>query len=188
MKINDLFNYLPLGVLVDEQILCLHGGIGSSISKLDDISSLKRPIQVNQTGTKPEDKKVLDILWSEYSDDITDISPNEERDIYSKGIIVKFGKERLNQFLSDNNLNLLITSHQWIFEGIKTYDNEKLIIVYSATNYLNKYNNLGGMVNIAKKTTHRPLQILPKLINVFNFDKPAYKTNIKMQSPVRIKK
>ena len=188
MKINDLFNYLPLGVLVDEQILCLHGGIGSSISKLDDISSLKRPIQVNQTGTKPEDKKVLDILWSEYSDDVTDISPNEERDIYSKGIIVKFGKERLNQFLSDNNLNLLITSHQWIFEGIKTYDNEKLIIVYSATNYLNKYNNLGEMVKIAKKTTHRPLQILPKLINVFNFDKPAYKTNIKMQSPVRIKK
>ena len=187
MKINDLFNFFPLGVLIDDQILCVHGGIGSSIQTLENIENITRPIQVNQEPINEKEQMVLDLLWSEYCDDIEGISEDQERDIYNKKFIVKFGKERLNKFLNDNKLNLLITSHQWIFEGIKSYNNDKIIIVYSATNYLNKFNNLGGMINIAKKTNHRPMQILPKLINVFNFDKPAYKNNSKYLSPVRVK-
>ena len=187
MKINDLFNFFPLGVLIDDQILCVHGGIGRSIQTLENIENITRPIQVNQEPINEKEQMVLDLLWSEYCDDIEGISEDQERDIYNKKFIVKFGRERLNKFLNDNKLNLLITSHQWIFEGIKSYNNDKIIIVYSATNYLNKFNNLGGMINIAKKTNHRQMQILPKLINVFNFDKPAYKNNSKYLSPVRVK-
>ena len=51
-KINDLFEWMPLGaVILDKQtqnrILCIHGGIGNSIVRLEDIDKIQRPLRVN---------------------------------------------------------------------------------------------------------------------------------------------
>ena len=180
MKINALFELLPLAVIIDNKILCVHGGIGSSITKLSDISSIKRPIQVVQDVRTHEQQILLDLLWSEYSDDINELAINEERDITKSGFILKYGKERLNKFLSENNLQLLISSHSWIGEGIKSFNNDKLLTVFSATNYMDKYGNIAGMVYVTKNSS----QIIPKLIDVFKNDKKNYKPS-KNVSPVR---
>ena len=34
-KINNLFEWMPLAGVVDNTILCIHGGIGSSLTKLE---------------------------------------------------------------------------------------------------------------------------------------------------------
>ena len=34
-KINDLFDWLPLAAVIDDRIVCLHGGIGSTLLSLD---------------------------------------------------------------------------------------------------------------------------------------------------------
>lgn len=168
--------------MIDDKILCVHGGIGSSVNKLSDISLVKRPVQVVQEVRTLEQQILIDLLWSEYSDEVNELSVNEERDMVKSGFILKFGKDRVNKFLQDNKLSLLVTSHQWIGEGIKSFCNDKLLIVYSATNYMDKYNNIGGMVNITKNSTH----IYPKLIDVFKTDKKNYKPS-KNISPVRWK-
>lgn len=173
---------LPLAVLIDNKILCVHGGIGSSVTKLLDISSIKRPAQVVQDVRTHEQQILIDLLWSEYSDDVSELAINEERDITRSGFILKYGKDRLNKFLQDNKLSLLITSHQWISEGIKSFNNDKLLMVYSATNYMDKYNNIAGMVNITKNSSH----IIPKLIDVFKNDKKNYKPT-RNPSPIRWK-
>ena len=50
-KMNDLFEWMPLGaVILDKQtqnrILCIHGGIGNSIVRLEDIDKIQRPLRV----------------------------------------------------------------------------------------------------------------------------------------------
>lgn len=123
------------------------------------------------------------MLWSEYSEDIDEVEINEDRDIKKTGSILKYGKERLNRFIQDNNLMMVISSHQFINEGVKSFSNNKLLVVYSVTNFMDKYNNMGGMISINKNST----QITPKLIDVNKTDKKNYKvSNInKVQSPVR---
>lgn len=45
-KINDLFDWLPLAAVIDERIVCLHGGIGSTLNTLDQIEQIQRPLEV----------------------------------------------------------------------------------------------------------------------------------------------
>ena len=186
-NINKAFDLLPFGVLVDNNILMVHGGIGSSINSLDDIDCIKRPIEVVQNVSNNEQLKVIDLLWSEYCDEIDNIDANIERDKFKKGFIVKYGKNRLNKFLYENKINLLITAHQFVKGGFTTFNNDRLLIVFSATNYMNKFGNVGGMITIAKKNANKRMNIIPKLITLNNYKEDTYRRN-KSPSPIRINK
>ncbi|MFO0515290.1 MAG: metallophosphoesterase, partial [bacterium] len=118
-KINAIFDILPLACVIDNKILCCHGGIGSRLNSLSDISKIQRPISIFQDVKTIEQQILIDLLYSEYSEDTTELASNEERDISKLGFITKFGKERLSKFLNDNGLSLLITSHSWVTEGVK---------------------------------------------------------------------
>jgi protein phosphatase len=180
MKLNALFELLPLAVLIENKILCVHGGIGNSVTKLSDIASIRRPIPVVHDVHTAEQQILMDLLWSEYSEEINEVAINDERDITKSGFILKYGKDKLNKFLNDNKLSLLITSHQWISEGVRSFNNDKLLTVFSATNYADKHNNIAGMLNLTKV----PIQIIPKLIDVYKTDKKSY-TSAKNLSPIR---
>ena len=184
-NINKAFDLLPFGVLVDNNILLIHGGIGSSINSLDDIDSIKRPVEVVHNVTNNDQLKVLDLLWSEYCDDIDNIDSNVERDKFKKGFIVKYGKNRLNKFLDDNKINLLITSHQFVKGGFTTFNNDRILIVFSATNYMDKCGNVGAMITIAKKNANKRMNIIPKLITLNNTTKDTFRRE-KSPSPIRI--
>ena len=184
-NINKAFDYLPFGVLVDNNILLIHGGIGSSINSLEDIENIKRPVSVEHNVTSTAQLNIIDLLWSEYSDNIDNIEVNNERDKNKNGFIVKYGKERLNKFLADNKINLLITAHQFVKEGFTTFNNDRLLTVFSATNYMDKNKNVGGMITIAKKRANKRMNIIPKLINMSNEKKNMYRNN---RSPSPIKK
>ena len=170
-KINQAFNYLPFGVLVDNNILCIHGGIGSSINLLDDISNISRPTQVFQKPENIQQLNVLDLLYSEYDDeeepDETNLyRVNTLRDKKNKGFIVKYGKKRLEEFIERNNINLIIASHKFVKEGFCTYCDDKLLNIFSCTNYMDKGNNIGAMIIIGKKAKNKNANIMPKLIGI----------------------
>ena len=183
-NINKAFDYLPFGVLVDNNILMVHGGVGSSINTLDDIENIKRPVSVEHNVTNKDELHIIDLLWSEYDEDIENIEINSERDKNKNGFIVKYGKERLNNFLNENKIDLLITAHQFVKEGITTYNNDKLLTVFSATNYMDKYKNIGGMLNITKKRANKGMNIIPKLITTNTENKNMYRNN-RSPSPIR---
>jgi protein phosphatase len=51
-KINEMFDYLPLAAIIidkstQNKVFCVHGGIGSTVNKIEDIEKIQRPIQVN---------------------------------------------------------------------------------------------------------------------------------------------
>ena len=185
--INKVFDYLPFGVIIDGTTLLIHGGIGCSIEKLDDINNINRPISVVHDVKNIEELHVIDLLYSEYDDNENNYNVNNERDKMKKGFIVKYGKKRLDSFLNNNNINLLITAHQFVKDGFCTFNNDKLLVLFSATNYMDKYNNIGAMITIAKKTANKRLNIIPKLINL-NTDKKELYRKDKSPSPVKTKK
>jgi len=54
-----MFNYLPFAAIVDERILCMHGGLSPDIKSLSQINDIKRPLDV------PDGGIVCDLLWAD---------------------------------------------------------------------------------------------------------------------------
>ena len=58
---SDVFNCLPVAALVDEKILCMHGGLSPELRDLQQIADLQRPCDVPDVGL------LCDLLWSDPS-------------------------------------------------------------------------------------------------------------------------
>ena len=56
---SDVFNCLPVSALVDEKILCMHGGLSPELQSLQQIADLERPCDVPSVGL------MCDLLWSD---------------------------------------------------------------------------------------------------------------------------
>lgn len=71
--INSMFEYMPLVGLIDEQILCIHGGVGSSFERLEQVEQIARPLEVIHEVQTAMEKLVVDILWSDPTEDDNDL-------------------------------------------------------------------------------------------------------------------
>ena len=59
---TDLFDFLPLTAVIEDNIFCLHGGLSPSIDTLDHIRQLDRVQEV------PHEGPMCDLLWSDPDD------------------------------------------------------------------------------------------------------------------------
>lgn len=62
---SDVFNCLPAAALIDEKILCMHGGLSPELHNLQQITDLARPCDVPDVGL------LCDLLWSDPDPSIT---------------------------------------------------------------------------------------------------------------------
>jgi diadenosine tetraphosphatase ApaH/serine/threonine PP2A family protein phosphatase len=46
-KLNVFFDHLPLACVIGKKICCVHGGIGSNATRIEDIEAIKRPIDLS---------------------------------------------------------------------------------------------------------------------------------------------
>ena len=60
--LTDLVDYLPITAVVENQLLCLHGGLSPSLDTLDMIRDIDRVIEV------PHEGPMCDLLWSDPDD------------------------------------------------------------------------------------------------------------------------
>ena len=67
-KMNDLFDWLSLTALIDDKIVCLHGGIGSTLLNLEQIDAISRPLDVIHEVSTAEQQLIVDMLWSDPTD------------------------------------------------------------------------------------------------------------------------
>ena len=58
---SDVFNCLPVSALIDEKILCMHGGLSPELQDLQQIADLRRPCDIPDVGL------LCDLLWSDPS-------------------------------------------------------------------------------------------------------------------------
>lgn len=58
-KFTDCFNNLPIAALIEDKILCMHGGLSPDLTDLNQIREIRRPLSV------PDNGIVCDLLWSD---------------------------------------------------------------------------------------------------------------------------
>lgn len=154
-KLNDVFENLSYAAVIAGKIFCVHSGIGVNLKKLDQIEKLKKPFVINHNDLSSiEQKVVFDMLWSDPVLDINDTQNkiNEHRDNVAKGTIVRFGTERISQFLNDNGLQIIVRSHEPVLDGAEEFGSTALYTIFSCTDYGGIRNNDAAIFHHHKHT------------------------------------
>jgi serine/threonine-protein phosphatase 5 len=141
---HELFKFLPLGHVLNEDVLVIHGGLFSKDGvTLDELKQINRFIDVPSEGLMNE------ILWSDPFDG-NGTQPS------SRGAGVYYGQDVTEKFLKENNLKLLIRSHEVRDEGYSIEHGGKHITVFSAPNYCDQAGNKGAIVKFDRGDMEHP--------------------------------
>ena len=132
---SKFFDTMPLGHILNDQVLVVHGGLFSD--QTVDIAALQSK---DRFGQPPESGPLNDILWSDPMEE-NGFAPSPRGD-------GAFGPDVTQQFLDKNNLSLLIRSHQVQENGYGVMHNGKCITVFSAPNYIGQMGNKGAVVKL----------------------------------------
>lgn len=132
----NTFNCLPCTAVIDDKIICMHGGLSPHLSKLDQISNISRPCDVPDTGL------LCDILWSDPDPTHTGWGEND------RGVSFTFGPDVVVEFLNRHELDLVVRAHQVVEDGYEFFAKRELVTVFSAPNYCGEFDNAGAMMTV----------------------------------------
>lgn len=152
---TELFNYLPVAALIDEKILCMHGGLSPDLRNFSSISEISRPTEIPDSGL------LCDLLWSDPDKEVLDFDEND------RGVSVVFGEKIVQEFNRKNDLDLIIRAHQVVDDGYEFFAQRQLITIFSAPNYCGEFDNSAGIMIIDDALTCslkvlRPVENLKK--------------------------
>lgn len=146
--INDVFDRMPLAAVIDDQVFCCHGGIPlpSQCEVLDDINQISCPL------TNPGDSKLAwALLWND-PQKVGSVRGKPSSDGFSKNIRRKtghtFDKNALNSFIEKHKLSYVVRSHEVQDAGFHVGLDNRLITVFSSSNY--RGNNHSGCVLVQR--------------------------------------
>ena len=133
---SDVFNCLPVSAIVDEKILCMHGGLSPEMERLQQIAELHRPCDVPDVGL------MCDLLWSDPDTGVNGWAEND------RGVSFVFGADVVASFLERHDLDLLVRAHQVVEDGYEFFAGRRLVTLFSAPNYCGEFDNAGGMISV----------------------------------------
>ena len=132
----EVFNYLPVAAIIDDKILCMHGGLSPELYSLEQIKKIERPTEV------PDEGLLCDLLWADPDRDVIGWGPND------RGVSVTFSNSIVEAFLKKHDLDLICRAHQVVENGYEFFADKLLVTVFSAPNYCNEFDNAGAMMII----------------------------------------
>ena len=138
-KIIALFNIMPISALINENILCMHGGLSKDLQNIEQINKILRPTDI------PNEGLLCDILWSDPNESL-----NEDFGSNERNISVTFSKDVVKNFLEKNNLDLICRAHQVVEEGFEFFADMKLVTIFTAPNYMGEFDNNGGILEVGE--------------------------------------
>lgn len=133
----EVFDYLCIAAVVDEEIFCIHGGLSPDIRTVDAIKLFERRIEIPPAGP------YCDLMWSDPED-------IESWAISPRGAGWLFGRQVTREFLHINQLQLIIRAHQLVNLGYKYWfgPEETVLTIWSAPNYCYRCGNDAALVTI----------------------------------------
>ena len=161
---TEVFDYLSLSAIIEDRVLCVHGGLSPAINTLDQIRVIDRKQEV------PHEGAMCDLLWSDPEDiDGWGLSPRGAgacgsgaracasrappddhplRGLSPRGAGYLFGGDVVAQFNNTNNIDLIARAHQLVMEGYKHMFNDTLVTVWSAPNYCYRCGNVAAILEL----------------------------------------
>ena len=133
---TEIFDYLPIGAIINKKIFCIHGGLSPTIDTIDEIQNIDRKQEV------PHDGAMCDLLWSD---------PDQEQKgfgISPRGAGYLFGGNVVTTFEEINKINLIARAHQLVMEGYKMMFDGKLVTIWSAPNYCYRCGNKASILKL----------------------------------------
>jgi diadenosine tetraphosphatase ApaH/serine/threonine PP2A family protein phosphatase len=135
------FQAMPLAVVLNKQLLCVHGGVGSGLTSLDQLEEFAASPEPSKT-----DSVFLHTLWADpsYEPDALEAS-NQAR-----GASIKFGDAVLSRVLAKLELKILVRAHQMQPHGYEWFAGGQGLSLFSAPNYQGTKSNAGAMAVVSR--------------------------------------
>ncbi|XP_057439341.1 serine/threonine-protein phosphatase PP1 [Lotus japonicus] len=133
---TDCFNCLPVAALIDEKIICMHGGLSPELQNLDQIREVTRPTEI------PDNGLLCDLLWSDPDNSIEGWADSD------RGVSMTFGPDVVADFLEKNDLDLVCRGHQVVEDGYEFFAKRRLVTIFSAPNYGGEFDNAGALLSV----------------------------------------
>lgn len=133
-KVIETFKQMPIAAVLNHKIFCVHGGIPRKLNAVDDL------MKIEKARNPPLRSITSDILWSDPEPKVDLFKPS------SRGIGNLFGVKPLLKFLSSNNLEMVIRSHESCEKGFdypfsrKQEGAKSCLTIFSTTNYCDEAN------------------------------------------------
>lgn len=177
----EAFDTLPLSALLNEQFLCIHGGLSPEIKTLADIRNIDRFKEPPPLGP------MCDLLWSDPFEDYGKENSSHEKFTPNnvRGCSYFYSFNAVCEFLQANSLLSMIRAHEAQDAGYKMYRRASstgfpsLITIFSAPNYLDVYNNKAAILkyenqvmNIRQFNASPHPYWLPNFMDVFKWSLP----------------
>jgi len=134
---TDMFDFLTLSVVINDQIFCVHGGLSPSIHSIDQIKIIDRFREI------PHEGPMADLVWSD---------PDPDRDEFSlspRGAGYTFGAQVVKKFLEVNSMSHILRAHQLCQEGYQVLYDDRLSTVWSAPNYCYRCGNMASVLEVS---------------------------------------
>ena len=132
----EVFDLLPIGAVIDGEVLCLHGGLSPEIRTIDQIRTIERNVEI------PHDGPFCDLMWSDPDNIETWVLSN-------RGAGWLFGSKVTQEFNHINGLQLIARAHQLAQDGyMYWFPGDILVTVWSAPNYCYRCGNLAAILEI----------------------------------------
>lgn len=129
------FNYLPLAALINNRILCVHGGLSPSITDIEGIQKLDRFREI------PHDGPMCDLMWSDPANP-QGYHPSAREAGYQFGPDITVGWNKAN------GLELTARAHQLVMSGLEYNHAGQVVTIFSAPDYCCRCGNLAGILEL----------------------------------------
>jgi hypothetical protein len=154
---SDSYEVMPLMSVIDHRVAVVHGGAPREACKLSEIEAIGhvRDIPVEQQTTRSE-QLLAELLWNDPVEKFRSrqLGINHQGEGWrssSRGCGVEYLTNITEQFLKNNDLRLLIRSHDVKTSGFELVHKSKSITVFSASNYGGVSGNRGAVAVLTKE-------------------------------------
>ncbi len=152
-EILAIYDVLPICAIINNTILCLHGGIPDDIDILKKMRGLK-PKDIDKSTLETIAPGIFQIMWNDPKPGLGGFMRS-----YRGPGIKFFGQEAFNKFMSKYNLKYMIRAHECFQEGYVWFFNYRLLSIFSSANYRSDFSPNPASYAIIKNNDIIPINL-----------------------------
>ena len=150
----EVFCALPVGVLIDNNIFGIHGGLTPYLDTIEKLDSLNRNLpDTTQAGIRQE-PILKDLMWNDPAD-----GPGIQPALRDGGKC--WGPDVTEKFIERNKLKFVVRGHETVNGGYKWNHNQRVLTVFSSPSYTGGFHE-GAALEVLSPTKIQLTRFRPK--------------------------